>query len=393
MLAVFAMASMVMAKSSVSPAKDSVLTVNIVSNDTSLGAVSGSGTYSPNDTATIQVHAAEGCRYVRMSSGYQTVPFSFPVTGNITDTAFFERIEGDTVGYLPDTGTEAGRRDLYGDTSEWGIRIPVSLRQGRQLCAVQIYCMAEGNYKLSVCLGNSPGGTTPVYSTDYYLEGEIGWRTLEFDSILTFNHLQNVWITISYVDTAGTVTPMACTDYCGNDDGSWYHYPWGWEPRSRQNDYVTWMIRVIFSPRTQLNVVASPNDIAYGDVTGMGSYYPGDLVTLYGRPKNGCYFSHWSNGRYENPMTFIITSDTALIAYFTPRTGISDSESDGVTVSLDGLSLTVDNPQGLPIDLYDIQGHRLATLHSTRSSFSFPASGVYLLRISGSPARKVVVTR
>ena len=101
--------------------------VDIVSNDSTMGTVLGNGTYQNGDTVFVLPQAAAGCRYVGMASGCRPIPFSFLAGGGtITDTAIFERIEGDTVQYSSESCLAAWRDD-YGNTTEWGICIPASI--------------------------------------------------------------------------------------------------------------------------------------------------------------------------------------------------------------------------------------------------------------------------
>jgi hypothetical protein len=269
------------------------------------------------------------------------------------------------------------------------------MRRARQLIAVQLYYYtAEGDYTLNIYVGDSLGGSSPVYSGVYSLSGEEGWRTLALDSVLTFLHTKTLWITISYTDTDTlSYNPISCAPYCGNSDGSWYHFPWGWQTYDQQGVYYSWMIRAIFDPHERYHVAASPNDINGGDVTGMGYYTPGATVTLHAIPKNGYQFSYWSNGSTDNPQSFVIISDTTFIAFFEPITGIEEIADAKLRVGMNGLTLTVENATGLPAELYDVTGRQLSTFINHHSSFILPAPGVYLLTIDGLPARKIVAVK
>ena len=371
---------------------DTVVTINFVSNRPECGSVVGSGTYHLYDTVTILPQASQGCRYLHMSTGWCNVPVTFLAVHDISDTVFFDYIEGDTVGYCYSTPVQSWRDD-YGTTTEWGIRIPPVMRHARQLTAVQLYYLVEGDHTLNIYLGDSINGATPVYSGVYSLSGEAGWRLLELDSVLTFNRSQILWITISQTET-NVSYPLACDSYCGNSDGSWYHLPDGWQTYDRQGVYYTWMIRAVFDSREWYNVAASPNDINAGDVMGMGPYAPGDVVTLHALPHNGYQFSYWSNGSTDNPLDFIITCDTTFIAFFEPITGIEDIESSELKIEISGLTLTVTLPAGIPsASLYDIQGRELSRLTSHVSQFTLPVVGIYLLKSVGCPARKIVITK
>lgn len=302
----------------------SAVTVNIVSNNPSLGTVSGNGVYQPYDTVNVQAHPAEGCRYMGMASGWHGVPFSFlAVDNNYTDTAIFERITGDPIGYCYDYYLE---NQPYGEsgTIEWGIRIPANMRLGRPLSAVQLYFLDEGDYTLNIYQDETTlDGAIPVYSQTYTLSGSKGWRTLALDSVLMFGPNQSVWITFSYTDNDHLIAPVAACPYSGNPDGSWYHFPEGWELYHPIGGYYTWMIRAVM----------------------------------------------------ENPA------------------GIAQVRNDNLTYRVQGLVLTVENPDGATVRLYDIMGRQLATSKLPTFNFQLPTSGIYLLQANNLPAHSIVVVK
>lgn len=140
----------------------------------------------------------------------------------------------------------------------------------------------------------------------------------------------------------------------------------------------------------QVNVAVSPNDINLGDITGGGLYWPGDTVTLRAIPKQGCQFVNWGDSCTDNPLVFIVYSDTILIAYFESLNGISCIDPDTPVFSLNGRSLTFSNPQGVPVGLYDVHGHQLFLHCSSYFTFTLPASGIYIIKSKGN-ARKIAV--
>ncbi len=369
---------------------DSIVTINIVCNDTTLGTVLGSGTYHLYDTVSIIPQAAEGCRYAGMASGYRHIPFSFLATQDLTDTILFERLTGDTVGYCTDRSNSLWSDD-YGPTTEWGIRIPAVTREARQLTAVQFYCVTKGTYTLNIYQGDSINDNTPVHTQQFTLGDTIGWIHVELDSMLTFQRRLPVWITLSM--TRDTLAwPAANCPYCGNPDGNWYHYPWGWRPNTTQNENLTWMLRAVFNHQTRLHVAASPNHFNFGDVTGMGNYYPGDTVVMIATPKARCQFVDWSNGSDANPLVFVITRDTVLIANFRNLDGIDEAESSDILVKTRGLELCIENPAQRHIEVYDIMGRPLSSLRTPLSTLTLPSAGVYMLKADGMPARRIIVT-
>ena len=65
---------------------------------------------------------------------------------------------------------------------------------------------------------------------------------------------------------------------------------------------------------------------------------------------------------------------------------------DEPMVTVTGRTVTVDDPERRAAELYDITGRRIAISSGvTHSELTAPASGVYLLRIDGLPAKKLVI--
>ena len=236
--------------------------ISVVSNDPALGTVTGSGTYQTYDTVNLEVSAAEGCRYVGMATGKRNIPFSFLAIGqDYTDTAYFERITGDTISYSYNYNTDRYPYGEYGNV-EWGMRIPASMRQGKSLSAVQLYYQTHGNHTLNIYEGETLDGNTPVYTKTYYLDGEQGWRTLELDSNLSFAPEQTIWVTFSFNASSSSEAPIATTSYCGNPDGSWYHFgQWsnGWDVYTNLSVYLTWMLRAVLVDETGIEDIFDNN--------------------------------------------------------------------------------------------------------------------------------------
>jgi len=245
--------------------------VSIVSNDPELGTVMGSGTYQTYDTVNVNVLAAEGCRYVRLASGKHAMPFSFLAIGqDYEDTAIFERITGDTIGYCTDMYVE-DQPFGEGGTLEWGIRIPANMRQNKSISAVQIYYLATGDHTLNIYEGEDINDATLVCTKIYHLDGWLGWRTLELNNTLSFAPEQTVWITLSFTDPTGWASPVAGCSYCGNPDGSWYRFSessTGWDIYHPISGYYTWMIRAVLVDETGIKDIF----VTDGPSTGSGTF-------------------------------------------------------------------------------------------------------------------------
>ena len=147
----------------------------------------------------------------------------------------------------------------------------------------EIVTAFAGGYTLNIYEGEFLNGNTPVYTQTYSLDGEQGWRTLELDNILSFAPDQTIWVTFSFNDPTGSAAPLAITSYCGNPDGSWYHFSlWSnsWDVYTNLSVYLTWMIRAVLFDSTGIEDVV-------GSDQGNFAYVSDGNIIINGGPSTG----------------------------------------------------------------------------------------------------------
>ena len=93
----------------------------------------------------------------------------------------------------------------------------------------------------------------------------------------------------------------------------------------------------------EYNISVSVNDERMGSVTGEGTYMEGDLVSLEAIPNAGYRFLGWSNGRSDNPYSFVATKDVSITAIFeeTPHYTIFWNMSEDAFNNLDSIFSTI----------------------------------------------------
>ena len=129
-----------------------------------------------------------------------------------------------------------------------------------------------------------------------------------------------------------------------------------------------------------------------GSVSGGGTYEYGSQVTLTATPNNGYHFVNWSNGSEENPYTFTVFGDVALIAQFARNIGIGDVDGNKYVLHVTGRELRVGNAERQALLICDIVGRTIyATDNYDGRKVVLPTSGVYLLCIGKNTLQRILV--
>ena len=352
------------------------VTVSVASADPHQGTVSGGGTFAPYaQTATLLATANEGYRFVSWKSGNHYNPFVFSPNSDISDTALFAPLVGDTLSYC-----YGNYKKLWGSQEhyplEWGIRLPASsIAAHRQLDAVQLYSVSNADYTLKIFTGTRPDRL--IYSSTFSSD-TWGWKTIPLTTPVPLYDTMPLWVVFS----CGTYTnPASASSYSGNPDGTWYkRQGTTWEPLTARGEYSSWMIRALLGPLEPVDIEVKSSDPDKGSVSGSGSYYPGDTAVLLATPAPSYRFAGWSTGDTDNPLYLRVTSASSIIGSFLPAVGIEEIDNSKVKIEINGLTLKVENLSGESLDLYDITGRHLASSNLSTFNFQFSIPGVYLLR-------------
>ena len=242
-------------------------TVSVSSNNTSMGTVSGGGTYENGSLVTLTAAPKSGYKFTKWSDGTTKNPYTFTVTKNVTLTAYFEKESSSSTNEI---------------TCEEAAAIAVSLPH------------------------NTP--TTETYTV-------IGYVT-ETDGVVSRNQ-QIFWMADTpnggnvFQSYWGNVTEAVAVGDKVSLTGQIMRYNSTYEIKN--GDVV--ILSYGYSPQTYTVSVSSANT-SMGTVSGSGEYEEGERATVTATPKSGYRFTKWSDGTIKNPYTFTVTKDVSLTAYF-----------------------------------------------------------------------------
>lgn len=152
-------------------------------------------------------------------------------------------------------------------------------------------------------------------------------------------------------------------------------------------------LNIIEDTNCHVEVVVQSANEQFGSVSGGGIYPLNTSVTLTAVPYDGYIFQRWSNGRTTNPMSFVVDDDTVVTAYFIQeQNDIGNVIGDQVKISTEDGCLSVWGTTE-DVRVYDMMGRLVLATKGSEEKMHVPISGVYMVKVGGYPARKVVVIR
>ena len=129
-------------------------------------------------------------------------------------------------------------------------------------------------------------------------------------------------------------------------------------------------------------------EVENGTVTSAGNDFAyGAEATLTATPAAGYKFVKWSDGNTDNPRTVTITEDLALSAVFEIATAIDESAASAVNIYAYGNTIVVENATD-EIFVYNAMGALVA--RTTETEIIVNATGVYIVK-TGDTVKRVMV--
>ena len=290
-------------------------TITATSANTSMGTVTGGGTYTSGAEVSLQATANAGYRFTGWNDGNTDNPRTFTAMANASYTAYFADLGTNELHY--DNGTYESSMGA-GGTLYWAVRFPASVLSSYNiLSSVRIWDAYAGSYEVRVCQGGTDAPGTQLASQTFTLNGTGAWFDATFSTPVTINPSQPLWIVLY---NTGVTYPAAGSSYAGNADGSWISLDGStWNSICDYGYYYTWMIRPVLSsgstPQTYTITAVSANT-NMGTVTGGGTYNAGTTVQLIANAYQGYEFVNWQDGNTSNPRTITVTGNATYTAYF-----------------------------------------------------------------------------
>jgi hypothetical protein len=290
-------------------------TITATSANTSMGIVTGGGTYTSGAEVSLQATANAGYRFTGWDDGNTDNPRTFTAMANASYTAYFADLGTNELHY--DNGTYSSSMGA-GGTLYWAVRFPTSvLTSYTTLSSVRLWDAYAGSYEVRICQGGTTAPGAQLASQTFSLNGTGAWFDATLSTPVTIDPTQALWIVLY---NTGVTYPAAGSTYVGNPDGSWVSLDGTtWNSICDYGYYYTWMIRPVLSsgstPQTYTITAVSANT-TMGTVTGGGTYNAGTTVQLVATAYQGYEFVNWQDGNTSNPRTISVTGNATYTAYF-----------------------------------------------------------------------------
>lgn len=253
-------------------------TITVASNDSSMGSVSGSGTYEAGTSVILKATANSGYKFVRWKDGFMSSERIVTVTGNKTYTAVFAVA---TTPYFTATISADGQgefdkyylsSDQYG-TANLGTTGNFTENDGRLGDENYVYYYAKAASGKIEKIAFITNGGEPQY--DY----SDSWVSSDRTTLL---------YAMPVIELAYGTTQEVKVYFVGNAD----------------------------SGATYYNITTYVSPSGAGTVTGGGAYVNGTSITLTATPAGGYTFKQWNDGNTNATRTITVSGNATYMATF-----------------------------------------------------------------------------
>ena len=346
-------------------------TVTLSVNNSSMGSVSGGGTYTQGATATISATANSGYHFDHWSDGNTQNPRSLTVTNDISLTAYFEanpvtqytitvNSNNATMGSASGGGTfNEGTTTTITATANSGYHFTQwqdgNTSNPRTITvtsnATYTAYFAPTQYTITVnshnaTMGSASGGgtfnegtTTTITATANSGYHFTQWQDGNTSNPRTITVAGNATYTAYFAPTQYTITVNSNNPTMGSASGggtfnegttttitatanSGYHFT-QWQDGNTTNPRTitvtgnaTYTAYFEATPPTQYTITVSSANATMGSVAGGGTFNAGTSISIAAVANSGYHFSHWQDGNTSNPRTITVTGNATYIAYF-----------------------------------------------------------------------------
>lgn len=273
-------------------------TVTVLSADTTIGAVSGSGLVDYNTIHHITATPIQGYHFIHWSDGNTNASRNIIVTKDTTLTAYFE-----ITNYIINVQANNSTRGTVsgGDTVHYGDSVTI----------------------------------TAIPNYGYYFQR---WNDNNTDNPRTVVVTQNKTYTAYFNPNSYTITLYSADSSQGNVTGSgsfnyltnrqikaipitghhFTHWSDGDSNATRTISVIQDTVLTAYFEINSYQLTVLPNDSTLGSVTGSGVYTHGTQVTVTATPAQGVRFDRWNDNTLLRSYSFTLTNNKQLIAVFLP---------------------------------------------------------------------------
>lgn len=349
--------------------------ISVISNDTLLGSVIGSGVFSYNATVQIEAVPAPHCSFLRWDDGNIDNPRTVIVESDSTYSAIFAPVYYQVAALSNDSAMG--------------------------------YVLGSGNYRFDENVILQAVADEHCYFTSWS-DGETANPrvvSVSSDTLFVAEFSANSQFEISVVSNN--------PDYGVVNGSGFYYYSdtavisavpqgdhiefYSWDDGCRSNPRTIRVVgdatyTALFGPE-MIPFTVTSNDDALGLVYGGGTYPYGTRVTALAVPAIDSRFINWSDGVVDNPRTLVLTDPITLQANFIYSCDYLDTEvpdQSFYSMSVVHLQLQISASTDNLISVYDLQGRRLVQTTSSHIKFQLPHPGAYLVQVGHESPHKII---